>query len=128
VAHVGFFETIARDLAGKGRVRLILQPTMAILLGIRVGLADARAGKPPFILRMLTLRNERFKLFKESIRAAIIPLCIALLLDSILQFITLRFVRPLAAVVVGVILVWIPFVVARALSNRAATRFKPRHA
>ncbi len=42
---VGFFETIARDLSGKGQFRLILQPLAALILGVRFGIADANAGK-----------------------------------------------------------------------------------
>jgi hypothetical protein len=38
-----FLEDIPRRLAGLGRVRFVVQPLIATLLGIRSGLADARA-------------------------------------------------------------------------------------
>ena len=39
--EVGFFETIARDLSGKGQFRLVLQPLAAVMLGVGVGVGDA---------------------------------------------------------------------------------------
>src|SRR5437868_8007609 len=44
-----FFEDIPKRLTGPGRFRFVLQPLMALVLGIRSGLADARAGRPPFL-------------------------------------------------------------------------------
>src|SRR5439155_11200783 len=44
-----FLEDIPRRLTGPGRLRFILQPLTAIVLGIRSGLADARAGRPPYL-------------------------------------------------------------------------------
>jgi hypothetical protein len=50
----GFFESIGRDLSGPGmfggkvQIRLILQPLIAIILGLRFGVRDAKAGKQPF--------------------------------------------------------------------------------
>jgi len=38
-----FFEDIPRRLTGPGRFRFVMQPVIATLLGIRSGLADARA-------------------------------------------------------------------------------------
>jgi hypothetical protein len=120
--RLGFFETIAHDLGGnKGRFRLILQPAMAIFLGIRLGMADARAGHPPFLKRLFQADADRMQVFKRSLREAIIPLTLALVLDGIIQYMTLGWVRPVAAALVGAILVWIPFVVTRALTWRVVT-------
>jgi hypothetical protein len=119
--HLGFWEGIAHDLSGKGQFRLILQPVMAVILGVRLGIADAKAGKAPFFFRLLTERHGRWKIFKESLSSAVIPLVLAVVIDSILQRITLGYIRPLGALVVGGILVWIPFVAVRGLANRAWT-------
>jgi hypothetical protein len=115
--HLGFWEGIARDLTGKGQVRLIVQPLMAIILGIRLGMKDARAGSPPFLLRLFTEAG-RGKLLKQSLSDVMVPLALAFGLDLIFQYLTLGRVRPLAAVVVGALLVWLPFAIARALTNR----------
>ena len=122
--EVGFFETIARDLSGKGQFRLILQPLAALILGVRIGIADAHAGKAPFLHRLITHRHQRWTIFKESLSDAVLPLVVALVMDSVLQFITFGRIRPVAALVVGALLVWLPFVVTRALTNRIWTHFR----
>jgi hypothetical protein len=53
---------------------------------------------------------------------------VALLMDRVLQDLTLGRVRPMAAVVVGGLLVWLPFVVARAFANRVWRHIRPRRA
>ena len=44
-----FFADLLARLSGPGRMRFVLQPTVAIILGARGGVKDARAGLPPFI-------------------------------------------------------------------------------
>lgn len=121
---VGFWEGIVRDLSGKGKFRLILQPAMAILLGIRLGIADAKTGQEPFF-RRLFITGRRFKLFKQSLRDAVIPLSLALVLDVVFQYLTLGRARLLAAVVVGALLVWLPFTITRGVTNRIWKRTRP---
>jgi hypothetical protein len=48
-----FLEEIPRRFTGPGRFRFILQPMVAIVLGIRGGLADAKAGNPPYLFGLL---------------------------------------------------------------------------
>ena len=64
MAHVGLFEGVWRDLTGRGmfggkfQIRLIAQPLIALLLGIRFGIRDAKAGKEdPFFMSLV--RNSR---------------------------------------------------------------------
>lgn len=124
MADVSFWQGLVSDLTGKGQFRLILQPTMAVILGIRLGVADAKEGKAPFLFRLLTT-HERWKLFKRSLWDVVLPLTLALVMDGILQHMTLGRVRPLAMVVVGALLVWLPFSIARALTNRVWRRLHP---
>ncbi len=49
-----FLSDLPAWLTGPGRLRSILQLTMTVLLGLRWGLADARAGRPPYLEDMLT--------------------------------------------------------------------------
>jgi hypothetical protein len=114
----GFWADIARDLSGKGQFRLFLQPLMAILLGVRLGIADAKEGEAPFGWRLFTTRHRRWALFKRSLSDAVLPLAVALVMDAILQYLTLGFVRILGAFVVGGLLVWLPFIAARGFTNR----------
>ena len=127
----GFFDSIRRDLTGHGifggnfQFRYILQPLAATLLGIKVGIRDAKAGDPPFFQALVKGTGGRGHLLAKGVRDAIIPLCIAFILDSILQHLINGRIRPLAAVIVGTMLVFIPFVIVRALTNRV---WSHRHA
>ena len=113
--HVGLFEGIARVLGGKGQLRLIIQPAVAIVLGIRLGIADARVGEPPFVLRLFRHPEH---LVRRALSDVVVPFAVAVGVDVILQHYTLGYVRPLAAVIVGLLLVWLPFSIARGLANR----------
>jgi hypothetical protein len=44
-----FWPDLIARLHGPGRMRFILQPTVAVLLGARDGVKDCRANKPPFV-------------------------------------------------------------------------------
>lgn len=112
-------DVIVRDLHGKGQVRLYLQPALATALGIRLGIADAKEGKAPFFFRLFRGTQHPWRLLKQSLSDAIVPLSIAIVIDSVLQHLTIGTVRPLAAVIVAALLVWLPFSVARGLANRA---------
>lgn len=114
----GFWQDLARDLSGKGQFRLILQPAMAIVLGIRLGVADAKEGRRPFGWRLFTEHHQRWALFKESLSDAVLPLCLAFVMDSILQYLTRGYIRVVAALIVGGLLVWLPFIAARGFTNR----------
>src|SRR5262252_3042621 len=48
-----FLEDLPKRLTGPGRFRFILQPTFAIILGIRAGKADARLGRPPYLYSLV---------------------------------------------------------------------------
>ncbi|HTR55480.1 MAG TPA: hypothetical protein VMJ10_32600 [Kofleriaceae bacterium] len=115
---MGFFAGIAHVLGGKGELRLIIQPLVAIALGVRLGIADARERRAPFGVRVVhSDHHVRF-----ALSDIIVPFCIALVVDAVLQHYTLGYVRPLAAVLVAALIVWLPYSIARGLANRMATR------
>jgi hypothetical protein len=125
MAHPGFFDSIGRDLTGPGmfggkfQIRLILQPVLAMILGVRIGIRDAREGKEPFFSSLAHAKGNRGELIGRAARDAIIPLLLALLIDSILQHMINGRVRPVASLIVGGLLVFLPFLIVRALANRA---------
>lgn len=114
----GFWEDMARELSGKGQFRLFMQPAMALLLGIRLGIADAKEGEEPFFLRLFHATNRRRSLLKEALTDAAMPLGLALVMDALFQHLTLGHVRPLGLLFVATLLVWLPFTLSRALTNR----------
>jgi hypothetical protein len=113
-----FFQDILARLSGPGRLRFIFQPTVAIILGARSGIKDAREGLSPF-LWALAFQGELRRALLRSVFASIQDLvAIAILLDVISQFLIFHEVRPGAALLVGPVLITLPYVLARALTNR----------
>jgi hypothetical protein len=115
-----FLADIPKRLAGPGRFRFIMQPAVAILLGIRDGRGDARAGRPPYLLGILTGTHGRRELMRSGFQSVVNLLLMGILLDSIFQWMILGASYPGAALIVGPVLITGPYALARALANRAA--------
>ena len=113
-----FLEDLPKRLSGPGRFRFILQPAVAIFLGIRSGVSDARAGRVPYILGVLFDSQHRRALLKEAFEQLAVLIAMSILLDAISQFLILHEVFPGAALVVGPVLIALPYSLARALTNR----------
>jgi hypothetical protein len=116
-----FLEDIPRRLTGPGRLRFILQPLIAIVLGVRGGLGDAKEGRPPFLYGLLFHKELRGYLLRSGLRTVINLLLMGILMDAVFQWIILGVSHAGAALVVGPVLVLVPYAIARALSNRAAS-------
>jgi hypothetical protein len=64
-----FLEELPQRFTGPGRFRFILQPILAILLGVRGGMADAKAARS--IARGQVLKHH-YHLFCSSLLAALL--------------------------------------------------------
>ncbi len=113
-----FFEDIPKRLAGPGRFRFILQPLMAIILGILGGRADARVGRPPYLYGIIFDAAQRRELIRSAFLTISNLLLMGILMDSVFQWVILGASYPGAALVVGPVLIVFPFTVSRALTNR----------
>jgi hypothetical protein len=118
-----FLEDLPKRLTGPGRFRFILQPLVATILGIRSGMADVRAGRPPYLWVLLTDPGRRRELAREGFQSIANLLLMGILLDSVFQWLILGQSYPGPALIVGPVLITAPYAIARALSNRA-TRSK----
>lgn len=114
-----FFEDLPKRLTGPGRFRFVLQPAVALLLGVRDGLGDARASRPPYLYSLLFHQGRR-ELLRSGFNTVVNLMLMGILLDSIVQWLILGASYPVAALVVGPLLITIPYALARALANRAA--------
>jgi hypothetical protein len=111
---------LPQRFSGPGRFRFILQPALAIVLGLRSGLADVRAGHPPFLIGLLLHPGRRRELLRSAAAAIRNLLAMGIILDIAFQLVLYRSVHPGAALVVGPILICTPYAVARALTTRVA--------
>lgn len=113
-----FFQDILARLSGPGRLRFIIQPTVAIILGARGGMKDANAGLPPFLWALLFHRKHRRELLRSTLISIRNLVAIAILLDLVSQYLIFDKIRPGAALVVGPVLIAVPYALSRALANR----------
>jgi hypothetical protein len=114
------FEDIPKRLTGPGKFRFILQPLIAILLGIRSGLSDARAGRPPYLYGIFFHGHLRRELMVSGFETVVNVVLMGILMDSIFQWLILGASYPGAALLVGPVLILLPYATARALANRTA--------
>lgn len=117
-----FCENLLSRPAGPMKFRFVLQPAMSIFFAVRGGLQDARAGKPPYFWAMFTDPTARAELLREGWKSVGKIFILAIVLDCIYQVIVLHFIYPLEAVVVAVVLAFIPYLIVRGPVNRIARR------
>jgi hypothetical protein len=111
---------------GPFQFRFILQPLMAVILGIRAGVKDARTNHSPYFQRMRTEKSERAALIRAGLKDIGRLFLLAVVLDCIYQVVEIRWIYPLQAVIVGVVLAIIPYVGVRGPANRLANRMIAR--
>jgi hypothetical protein len=116
-------ESLKARLNGPGKGRFVLQPLIAIALGIRDGIKDARQGKPPFIHRVLVKSERKLWVLKQGLKSIAVPFTLGIVLDMVLQWVILRTISLIEGLLVGSALVALPYAVSRALSNRIARRW-----
>jgi hypothetical protein len=115
-----FLEELPQRFTGPGRLRFILQPLFATLLGVRGGLADARAGNPPYLFGLLFGAGRRRESLRSGAAAIRNLLAVGIVLDVVFQLVLYREVHPGAAVIIGPILTCAPYALCRALTRRVA--------
>jgi hypothetical protein len=115
-----FLEDLPQRFSGPGRLRFILQPLLAILLGVRSGLADAKGGRTPFLLALCLHADKRKELLKSGLRAVGQLVAMGILLDAVAQLLIYKRIHPGAALVIGPALVCLPYAATRGLTARLA--------
>jgi len=117
-----FFEDMVARLSGAGRFRFVLQPAVALVVGARDGLKDAQQGLPPFLLALSSRAIRKYDLLQSAFRSVRDLISIAIILDLISQFLIFGRIHPAAALLLGPLLIAVPYAVSRALANRLSPR------
>ena len=102
--------------------RLILQPAVAIVFGIRAGIRNARSAvseSPPSSGLDPAYRRA---MFRQALHDVGLMFLAGIGLDVVFQLIALRALYPLEAVLVGFLLVALPYQIVRATVGRLASR------
>jgi len=120
-------EGVVKRFGGPGGFRLIIQPIVAIALGIRDGLADARDGEPAYLIGILFHPERRQDMLANTVKHILKPFIIGVILDLIFQYFIFQRIRLIPAIIVGLVLIGLPYSFARGITNRIVTSRKRRH-
>jgi len=113
-------DDLAARVSGPMKFRLVLQPVMAAIFAIRAGLADARSGRPPYFWALLWDSGHREAMIKDGWKSVGRVFVLAVAMDVIYQLYVMHFVYPGEAIIVGVILAIVPYLILRGLVTRLA--------
>jgi hypothetical protein len=111
-------EHILGRMSGPMWLRIIIQPSVAFIIGVRAGIGDAHTGKPPFGWSVLSGHPQRRALLKQAWKDIARVFIASIIIDLIYQISVLRWIYPLQAVFVATVLACVPYALARGPINR----------
>jgi len=120
LTHRSFWEDLIGRVGGPITFRLILQPSIAVILAIRDGLKDAKAGRPLYFWSLFTRSTERRQLLKDGWKSVSLVFVFAIVIDGVYQFIVFRWFYPGEALTVAIVLAIVPYLQIRGLANSIA--------
>jgi hypothetical protein len=103
---------IARP-GGSLALRFVLQPAMSTFFAVRDGIKDARTGRSPYFWTVLSDPEKRRARLREGVAAIGKVLLIAIVLDGIYQYIEFGTIYPAEALIVAILLAFIPYLLLR---------------
>ncbi len=112
-------------LQGPLTLRFLLQPLTAVILAIRVGIRDAREGRPPyFFWPVFTDPLQRPELIRLAWKDVGKVFVVAFMLDVVYELIVYRWVYPGQALIVAAVLAIIPYLLVRGPVTRILLRVR----
>ena len=115
----GWANFLAR-LDGPMHFRCVVQPLVAVILGARAGLRDARAGELPYLWAVLRRREHRAERVKDALRDTASVLLVAALLDSVYQVAAHQSIFLLELATTVAVLALVPYLLVRGPVSRLA--------
>jgi hypothetical protein len=104
--------------------RFMLQPAMSVALAVRDGVRDARQGTPPYLWSIVFDSGNRVAHVCDGLLATSKIILLAVILDVTYQTMVLEEFYPGEALIVGVTLGLVPYVLIRGLAARLARLLK----
>lgn len=98
--------------------RIILQPIMAAIAALLDGIKDAKTWRSPYLWTVLTNPAKRGGRLREGLVATARVILLGLCMDLIYQFIVLKTFYPAEAVIVAIVLAFVPYVLLRGPVDR----------
>lgn len=103
--------------------RFVLQPIMAMAAALRDGIHDARTGRAPFLWTVLSNPVQRRGRLDEALIATSRIVLLGLAMDTAYQVIEFKAFFPVEALIIALLLAFLPYVLLRGLVTRIARRW-----
>jgi hypothetical protein len=117
-------QRVWRDLldrpGGPMTFRIVLQPIMASVAALFDGIQDAKLGRSPYLWTVLTNPHERGGRLREGLISTARIILLGLIIDTIYQFVALKTFYPGEAVIVAIVLCFLPYLLLRGPFERIA--------
>ena len=111
------WEHLIGRIEGPMWIRIIVQPLVSALIGLRSAVKDFREGRPSFCWSLIADKASRRALLIEGWKEITKVFVVAVTIDLVYQLAVLRWIYPLQTLVVASILALLPYVVIRGLAN-----------
>jgi hypothetical protein len=118
------WENLLARPSGPLALRFLLQPAVSTVLAIRDGIKDAREGRSPYFWTVLSNPAERRSRLSEGVKATGKVVVLAVILDAAYQIIKLGTFYPGEAIIVAIVLGFVPYLILRGPVARIARRFR----
>jgi len=115
-----FWHDLIERPYGPMRFRFVLQPLMATIVAIRDGRKDARSGRSPYFQAVLGNPQERIGRLREGLNATARIIAFGLVMDVIYQAIVFKTFYSDQALVVALVLAFVPYVIIRGVTARVS--------
>ncbi len=102
--------------------RFILQPMMAAVAAFKDGRRDAELGRLPYLQSLLREPGERMARVNEGLNATARIILLGLIMDAVYQLYVLERFYPVEAVVIALVLAFLPYIVLRGIVHRVARK------
>jgi hypothetical protein len=120
--YLGFFDALWARLQGPMNFRFLLQPLVAVFFAFRDARRDIREGLPPFFWTLFTDPGHRGYMIKSGWKSICKVLIFAIILELFFQYRALRVFHPAVALLAGLVLALVPYILVRGPLSRLMPR------
>lgn len=120
-------EDMSGRVSGPMWFRLLLQPATAALFAIKAGVQDAREGHAAYFWALVHDAAHRRQMMQDGWKSIAKVFTIAVVLDTVYQYLVLRWFYPGEALFVGFVLALVPYLLVRGPSNLVARARRKTH-
>jgi len=116
--HLSFIGGLLARIEGPFSLRFIVQPLVALFFAFRDGVRDAREGRSRYFWALFTEPAHRRAMIESGWKSIGKVFIVAIVLDFIFQYTVFPDIRVIGALIAGVILALIPYLLLRGPINR----------